>query len=214
MKQFEAVKNCYNQTADNYANAFFEELKGKPLDRLLLQRFVDQNKDKGVIADLGCGPGQTTLFLKNCGASDLLGIDLSEAMVKKAMMVCPPDIPFETGDMSQLKYPKEQFGGIIAFYAIVHFEIDELDRVFREIFRVLKKGGQFLFSFHAGTGMNTLEEFLDHKVNINFHYFDADIVLDKLLNLGFQFEDCLVRYPYPDKEYPSKRAYFLVSKSA
>ena len=64
MEQLEQVLHCYNTAAANYAQQFLLELEGKPLDRLLLQRFALENREKGLMGDLGCGTGHTTCFLQ------------------------------------------------------------------------------------------------------------------------------------------------------
>ena len=71
------VISCYNATAEEYAANLFDELSKKPLDRLLLKQFAAENKAKGKMIDLGCGPGQTTKFLAENGVKDIIGTDLS-----------------------------------------------------------------------------------------------------------------------------------------
>lgn len=211
MKQLEQVKNCYDATAESYTKNFYDELSHKPLDRLLLKRFADENKDKGTIADLGCGCGHTTKFLKDSGAEKLVGIDLSDEMIKNASLK-NSDINFETGNILSLEKPDEEFAAILAFYAIVHFTLEELEKAFAEIYRVLKSGGQFLFSFHVGTEETHLDEFLDEKVDVTFYFFEVETILELLEKTGFQALETVVRYPYKDAEYPSKRAYITAEK--
>lgn len=211
MKQFEQVKNCYDATAEAYTKNFYDELSHKPLDRLLLQRFADENKDAGTIADLGCGCGHTTKFLKDSGIENIVGIDLSAEMIKNASLM-NDDINFEIGNILSLEKPDEEFAAILAFYAIVHFTSEELEEAFAEIYRVLKSGGQFLFSFHAGTQETHLDEFLNEKVDVTFYFFEVETVLELLEKTGFQIVETALRYPYKDVEYPSKRAYITAEK--
>ncbi len=211
MHQLNEVKNCYNQTAEEYAKVFYDELSHKSFDRMVLKRFADENKNNGKIADLGCGTGQTTKFLRDSGIENLVGIDLSSEMVKQASNL-NEDIDFEVGNMLNLEKPDEEFGAVLAFYAIVHFNYEEIEKAFSEICRTLKTSGQFLFSFHVGTEQTDLEEFLDKKVKITFYYFEVDRILKILENVGFEVLETVVRYPYKDVEYPSKRAYILCRK--
>ena len=62
MKQKAAIIKGYNQTSAAYAEEYINELTGKSLDRLLLTRFALENKAKGKMLDIACGPGQTTQF--------------------------------------------------------------------------------------------------------------------------------------------------------
>ncbi|MEZ5424694.1 MAG: class I SAM-dependent methyltransferase [Pyrinomonadaceae bacterium] len=211
MHQLKEVIDCYDATAEKYAGTFYRELERKPLDRLLLKRFADENKDRGRIADLGCGSGQTTVFLRNSGVEDLVGIDLSPEMVKVASGL-NGSVDFEVGNMLGLDYPDETFGAALAFYAIVHFNYEEIEKAFREIRRVLKNSGRFLFSFHVGEGGAELDEFLDRPVRITFYFFEVDRILELLESVGFKVLETIIRYPYRDVEHPSRRAYVLAEK--
>jgi ubiquinone/menaquinone biosynthesis C-methylase UbiE len=209
MKQINEVTNCYNLTAEEYAKVFYNELDNKPFDRLILQRFAAENSGK--FADLGCGCGHTTRFLADAGVKNLVGIDLSPEMVKIAKKL-NKNLEFEVGNMLELDKTDEEFGAVLAFYAIVHFTYEEIERAFREIYRVLKFSGQFLFSFHVGDEKINLDEFLNQKVNITFYFFDADKILQILEKTGFKIKDAIIRYPYQDAEHSSKRAYILAEK--
>ena len=53
-----ATQAGYDAVAEEYAARFFDELAAKPLDRALLDCLVELTRGLGVIADMGCGPGQ------------------------------------------------------------------------------------------------------------------------------------------------------------
>ena len=144
------IISCYNSTANAYAAELFDELSHKPLDRLLLKQFAEENKDRGKMIDLGCGPGQTTRFLADNGVTDILGTDISPGMIAKARELSP-GLEFQIADMLQLDFPDGHFAAALAFYAIVHFDNNQLAAAFAEIHRVLQASGRFLFSFHIGT---------------------------------------------------------------
>lgn len=210
MKQLEKTKHCYNISALAYAETLLQELDGKSLDRMLLERFAKEHHHKGLVGDLGCGPGQTTRFLQDAGLNNLVGIDLSAEMIKVAQDTHPPSIDFIEGNMLDLDFPNEHFAGLIAFYAIVHFDMEELAVVFQEVKRVLRPQGQFLFSFHVGEQVQNVTDFFSHQVDIDFHYFDVDKVLDLVKKVGLEVLETVIRYPYLEVEYPSQRAYVLL----
>ncbi|HEV7782422.1 MAG TPA: class I SAM-dependent methyltransferase [Chitinophagaceae bacterium] len=202
------IIDCYNKTATNYAEKFGHELEHKHLDLILLKAFAAENGDKGKLIDLGCGPGQTKKFMAGCGIKDILGADLSPEMIKVAKDL-HPQLDFETADMLKLRYPDNHFGSAIAFYSIVHFDDAQLETAFKEIRRVLKKGGQFLFSYHIGDKPVHLDEFLDQPVDIDFNFFQPKKIGVLLAAAGFEILDATEREPYPE-EYPSRRAYIWV----
>ncbi len=210
MTAHQNITSAYNTTAENYAKEFMDELQHKHLDRILLKQFAEENKSGNCI-DFGCGPGQTTKFLFDCGMLNIVGTDISPGMIAKAKEL-NPHINFEVADMLNLKYKDGSFSSAIAFYAIVHFSMDELKRAFQEIKRVLKNDGQFLFSFHIGTEIKHVDNFLDKNVALDFYFFETDKILSLLEELGFTLIDAVERFPYKDVEYPSKRAYIWVHK--
>lgn len=211
MHQLDDVKNTYDLTAEEYANTFYQELDHKPLDRLLLTRFAARARTLGRVADIGCGCGHTTAFLKDCGIRDLIGIDLSGEMISQAKNR-NPSIEFEGGNLLDLSLADESLGSVLAFYAIVHFNYTECEIAFSEVHRTLVPGGQFFFSFHVGEEVTELDEFLGVPTKITFYYFDVDKIHELLVNTGFEIEETVIRYPYTDVEYPSKRAYISARK--
>lgn len=206
MQPQQNIIDCYNKTAANYADKFGDELVHKHLDCILLSAFAIENRTKGRLIDLGCGPGQATKFLFDCGMTDIVGTDISPAMITVAKDI-HPTLNFETADMLSLPYPDQSFGSAVAFYSIVHFNYDQIATAFSEVKRVLKKDGQFLFSFHIGNNIVHLDNFLDHDVNIDFYFFETQQIKDMLAEIGFAIIDVIEREPYKDFEYISKRAY-------
>ncbi|HAY34007.1 MAG TPA: methyltransferase domain-containing protein [Ignavibacteria bacterium] len=211
MQDIKNIIDCYDKTAENYAEKFYDELINKHLDRILLNSFASENKNRGTLIDLGCGPGQTTKYLFDCGMTDILGTDISVNMIKAAKKI-NPHINFETADMLKLKYADKSFGSAIAFYSIVHFDIDHVKKAFSEINRTLKDNGQLLISFHAGAETVHMDNFLDHTVNIDFHSFETAKISELLTETGFEILDVIERHPYKDAEYPSRRAYIRSEK--
>lgn len=200
------IIDYYDKAAKNYADKFIDELSRKHLDRILLKSFASENRDNGKLIDLGCGPGQTTKYLSDCGLTDILGVDISSKMMTVAKNI-NPQLNFETADILNLKYSDRVFGPAIAFYAIVHFDYGQVKTAFKEINRVLTDNGQFLFSFHIGDNLVHLDNFLGLQVNIDFYFFEINKITDLLTETGFEIIDVIERQPYKEAEYPSKRAY-------
>ena len=212
MQSQEKIIKCYNEVADDYAAERSAELSKKHFDRLLLKEFTSVNKDRGVFADFGCGPGQTTKFLFDYGVKNIIGIDISPAMISAARRLSP-EIKFEPGDLLKISYESNYFGSVLAFYAIVHFNYDQVRAAFNEINRVLKNGGQFLFSFHVGDETIHFDKAHDKDVDIDLYFFQTNKILELLDDTGFRIIDALERYPYKDVEYPSRRAYIWTEKN-
>ena len=211
MHQKEKIIDCYTKTSETYSNQMLNELDDKPFDQWILKSFAESNKTRGTMLDLGCGPGQTTGYMRQQGIKDLVGIDLTPAMVKKASENFPR-IEFEIGNILDLQKTSNTIGSIIAFYSIVHLTSDLLEPAFREIHRVLKPQSEFLFACHEGNETIHRTDFLDEEVDISFYYFTMNDLFDALDKVGFSVVQAYKRYPYEGKEYPSKRAYMWVRK--
>jgi SAM-dependent methyltransferase len=150
------LRNSYDRVADEYARRISDELKHKPLDRQLLDRFAAGVKGRGVVCDMGCGPGQVARYLHERGVS-VIGVDLSSGMVGHARQL-NPEIEFRQGSMLALDLPNEAWAGIAAFYSIIHIGPAEIGQALRELKRVLRPGGLLLLAFHVGEEIIHLDE--------------------------------------------------------
>lgn len=204
------IEETYNRVAGEYAQAFFGEHEKKPKDREMLFRFSQEIGDKQPVWDFGCGPGQTTKYLHDLGM-DVSGLDLSEKIVEEARRYYPW-IHFQKGNILDLVFGNDTLAGVVAFYAIVHFTPDQVEKAFCEIFRVLKPGGLFLVAFHVGEETIHVGEFLGKQVDIDFMFFTVDFISGCLRRVGFVKIDIIEREPYEGVEYPSRRAYVFASK--
>jgi SAM-dependent methyltransferase len=200
----------YDAVTWEYAGRFAGELAHKPLDRELLSRFAAAVRGQGEVYDLGCGPGETTAFLHGCGVQ-VRGVDLSAELLREAGRLYP-GIAFEPGDMLALARTDASLAGVVAFYAIVHLSPAGLRQALAEMHRVLRPGGRLLLAFHTGEGSIHVEEFLGRPGALDFMLFTAPGVTGELVRAGFAVGEAIERDPYPDVEYPSRRAYLFARK--
>jgi SAM-dependent methyltransferase len=206
------VSTSYDRVAAEYAARIADELAGKPLDRALLHMIAEQVGTLGPIADLGCGPGHITAFLASTGVA-VEGIDLSSGMVAHARQRFPA-LAFRQGDMRSLAVPDTTFGGITAFYSIIHLAPSEFAPTFREWWRVLRPGGYALVAFHSGNTVVHLDTWWDQPVDLDFHFLQEDIVAAALQQAQFSITATVRRAPYPEVEHPSERIYLLARKGS
>jgi SAM-dependent methyltransferase len=207
------TRESYDRIAGAYADALFNELDGKPLDRELLRDLVARvtANGEGPICDLGCGPGQIARFMADAGAPNVCGVDLSPGMIELARERSP-DLDFQVCDAADLPFSDGSLAGIAAFYSIVHFKVSELVPIFAEAARATRVGGFLLVAFHVGDHLLHRDELFDQAVDLGFRFFAVEAVEAALVAGGWDLIRRSVREPYADKEHPSTRAYLLVQR--
>jgi ubiquinone/menaquinone biosynthesis C-methylase UbiE len=210
-KTTRSIRESYDRLAEEYTRRIADELQHKPLDRELLDRFAKQTKGRDDVCDMGCGPGHVARYLRDAGAS-VFGLDLSPGMLEQAQKL-NPDIPFREGNMLSLDIPDGSLAGVAAFYAIVNIPRQSLPLVFREIWRVLQSRGLLLLAFHIGNEVLHEDELWGKKISMDFLLFEPSEIRLDLEKAGFNIEEIVEREPYPDVEYPSRRAYIFARKA-
>lgn len=140
--------DLFKENVEMYGTAgsvkHYENLKDlKGTEKFLIEKYF-----YGKVLDLGCGVGRTTKHIFDLGF-DVLGVDIVGEMIERAKKIYPK-IKFEQGDACELKYKDNSFD-------IVFFSFNGLDYIYpeskrvtalREIERVLKKDGYFIYSSH------------------------------------------------------------------
>ena len=97
------------------------------------------------VLDLGCGYGWHCRYAAEQGAADVLGIDLSEKMIREARKRNPGDnITYRVCGIDTYEYPEEAFDLAVSNLAL-HY-IEDLEAVYRNVHKTLKPSGTFLFN--------------------------------------------------------------------
>ncbi len=105
------------------------------------------------------------------------------------------------------------YGGIAAFYSIVHLPRQQVVQALRECKRVLRPQGMLLLTFHIGQEIKHLDEWWGKAVSLDFLFFEPEEVKNYLKAAGFELAEVIARDPYPETiEYQSQRAYIFAWK--
>lgn len=117
-------------------------------------------EDKKCI-DFGCGHGNFAHAMLNAGAKKVLGLDFGEGSLKHAeglrdaLGVSAEQISFKSATVYESKEPSESFDFAVQNGVFHHLE-DE-DKAYREVYRVLKPGGWFwVYTVGANAVIHTL----------------------------------------------------------
>lgn len=207
-----STRRSYDHIASEYAEHIYDELQGKPFDCALLDRFAGMVKPRGIAADMGCGPGQIARYLHERGVQ-VIGIDLSPRMIETARAL-NPGIDFQTGNMLALEtIPDNAWGGIAAFYSIIHIPRAQIVDALCEFQRVLAPGGILFLAFHRGDGTLVETEIWGKEIYLEYTLLARSPLEQFLRDAGFEILDVVERAPYaPEVEYQSHRVYLFAQK--
>jgi len=193
--------------AEEYVRRIYGELRDKPFDREVLDRFSRQMRGRGIVCDIGCGPGHVARYLHDRGVR-AWGLDLSANMLAHARRL-NHGIQFIQGDVLKLGVADGAWAGIAAFYCICNLPPADLPAAFAEMRRVLRPGGLLLLSFHIGDEVKHLDEWWGFAVSLDFYFYPIASVRAGLERAGFEVVEVAEREPYPDVEHPSRRGYAM-----
>ena len=97
------------------------------------------------VLDLGCGYGWHCQYAADHGASEVLGIDASGRMIEEARRRCAhPRVRYEVLGLEDYGYPPDTFDLVVS-NLVLHY-IEDLEGIYRRVYRTLRPGGVFLFN--------------------------------------------------------------------
>lgn len=119
-------------------------------EKIVVEKFVPKTAR---ILELGCGAGRIAHGLCALGYADILATDFSENMVRAAQSLgrkYADSTTFAVCDATKINLPDESFDAVIfGFNGLMQIpKAENRRRALREIFRVLKFGGVFVFTTH------------------------------------------------------------------
>lgn len=207
------TRESYDGFAEEFAGWIRGELAGRPIERGLLDAFAEIAAG-GLVADLGCGAGRVTGYLRERGV-DAFGVDLSARLVGIARREYP-GVRFDVGSMLALEVADGALDGLVAWYSIIHVPDEDLPRVFAEFRRVLAPGAPALLAFQVGDRVEHRTSAGGHAVSLDFHHRTPDQVSALLERAGLQESARLVRAPDTGGEFPedTPQAFLLARRPA
>ncbi len=207
MEPFEAsvVGAAYDAVADDYAEAFADDLLQLPRDRLVLEAFVERIAAGESVLDLGCGPGQVGQYLAERGLR-VVGMDLAQQMLLVARRRTGNGCLLR-GDMRAIPFRSASFSGVVAFYSVQHLQRSALGAALADIHRILKPSGTLVVATHLGEGEVYVNEFLGHDIDtVGGTLYCEEDLLAVLGSRSFVVEEVHHRNPLPH-EHDTERIY-------
>lgn len=131
-------RDTWSRCADDYVDTF-AGLTGETVPLLSEAARIQPGSQ---VLEIGSGPGHVADRLVQAGAI-VTGVDFSPKMVEVAQSKYP-EIAFRQADAEQLPFEAGSFDAVVANFVVHHLARPE--KVFREVYRVLKPGGRFAFA--------------------------------------------------------------------
>lgn len=114
------------------------------------------------LLDIGCGVGGNSMWMAENVGCEATGVDITPKMIKEAQKYAEKRnierVSFQEADFENLPFGDESFDRVIGTETVCHSR--NLEKVFSEIYRVLKPGGKALIvdGFRAKKNMTGEEE--------------------------------------------------------
>ncbi|WP_203840385.1 class I SAM-dependent DNA methyltransferase [Winogradskya humida] len=180
------TRASYDTVAESYAELVGRALEGQPFLRAALGLFAGQvgSAGGGAVADVGCGPGHVTAYLRGLGV-EAFGVDLSPGMVEVARRE-NPGVRFEVGSMTELALGDGSVAGVVAFWSLIHVPDEGVPGVFRQFRRVVRDGGPIMVGFHVGDGSRVKTQgYGGHPMKVHVHRRRPERVAAWMRDAGF-----------------------------
>ncbi|MEF3318437.1 class I SAM-dependent methyltransferase [Peptoniphilus grossensis] len=183
---FKSFFENFIKPKDNFGGRFMLRSMNKGHEKLARWGRSYLNIDKNyTVLDLGCGGGRNIEYFLT-KADKVYGLDHSETSVKMASEINKKAMDtgrcqILVGDVKSLPFEDESIDIVTAFETIYFW--NDIERCFKEIYRVLKKEGQFLICNEVSS-----KERRDVKKllkMINFEIYKPNDLTKMLRELGF-----------------------------
>lgn len=119
-------------------------ITGRKLVLRELEMILNKIPKGSKVLDIGCGTAHLTKWVEDKGY-DVYGLEPSNEMYNYAKRNFP-DMKIEKGISSNLPYENDFFDFVIAFEVLRYLDKEENQKTYAEIYRVLKKDGEFFIT--------------------------------------------------------------------
>lgn len=175
-EELRGTQASYRQVAAEFARVH----RGRSGLEGALAAFVAQLPPKGLVVDVGCGPGYETAVLRSHGLQ-VVGLDYSPEMMRAGGQAGP----FVQGDMRFLPLAAGKVAGLWVMASLLHLPRTAVPATLTEFWRVLQPGGVVYLAVKQGEGEEWTAVSYNQPAPRFFTYWQAEGLTAVLQNAGF-----------------------------
>lgn len=216
----------YDTIASEYDESRFNNSYGRFIDseeRRILDKIIDCSEGKQRL-EIACGTGRLTNYATH-------GLDASNEMMAFARKR-HPNVSFVNASALETGFDDESFDTVYTFHLLMHLGVDDIRKIFDEVWRILKPQGHFIMdipsqkrrkllhhkqqSWHGGTELSTADllGFISDKYDLRKKFGIMMLPVHKLpkcmrkplTGMDYMMANCFL------KEYSSYLVYDFVKK--
>ena len=168
----EDIRTQYDHVAEVFSKNHTLHENSNDANRIHFYSFLGRVPRGGKLLDVASGDGFDVNEYQKMGFK-AEGIDASKAMINIARKK-HPGVEFKIGFAENMPYGDRYFDVVASKYAIMTSH--EMEPIFKEIARVLKKGGYFVY-----LATHPFRHFFE-KRSLSADYFEQKVVVSNILN--------------------------------
>lgn len=149
----------------------------------LLDEFEADLPDGARVLDVGCGSGRPVATRLGSAGHDVLGLDISTAMLALAREHA--DAALAAADMTRLPVRDGAADGAVAAFSVIHVPREDHGEVFAEFHRALRPGGRLLVTLGDDAWEGENSDWLETGAEMRWSFHDLETSRGLLEDAGF-----------------------------
>jgi dolichol-phosphate mannosyltransferase len=135
---WDSKESTSGKAYDVVAAAYRKAIIRRQLERSILANFAEGSH----LLHAGCGSGQVDARLHD--RVRITAVDISPSAVRLYQKNNPSAFDVQHADILDLPFPSDSFDGAYNLGVLEHFTSDEIHRVLRQLYRILRPGGKVI----------------------------------------------------------------------